>query len=160
MDRECIVHARINQVNNAGDGYDPVWIDGIRTDNGRLASGNQFVTRRENVYDRIKSNGGVTVAVLKNEDGTLSWGFAKCSSLDTYNKKVGRAIAKGRASHRPIVTEDAEYEVIRETALHLARAVDCYGSNSGDKLTDFSLVYLEEVIIEKTEEKSKIPQIG
>lgn len=42
--------------------------------------------------------GGKTVVeILDDEGNVLSIGYARCSDLDNYNKKLGRTIAFGRA---------------------------------------------------------------
>jgi len=64
-------------------------------------------TNNFTLYNHCKDKQGrrFTVAAVV-EDGLLnakvSLGIARCSSKDNFNKKIGRAIAEGRATKRPI----------------------------------------------------------
>lgn len=50
-----------------------------------------------NVLDEAaKQFGGITVAFVDNEDGTISYSFARCSKRDQYVKKIGNQIARER----------------------------------------------------------------
>lgn len=50
-------------------------------------------------------NGGVTIAYVMGADEGQTWQIdfatAQCSPRDNYNKKVGRAIARGRLARNP-----------------------------------------------------------
>lgn len=47
--------------------------------------------------DKILPRGGFTKVTIKTPDGREFCGVAKCSDNDNYNKKIGVAIAIGRA---------------------------------------------------------------
>jgi len=104
---------------------------------------------------RIKSTGGVTVAVIKNEDDTLSWGFSKCSDLDTYNKKVGRTIAVGRAVKKGITTKNMEYKTVRNISLQLAEEIYSLEASDQVKLTEIDPNSIEDLLSETKLEESK-----
>lgn len=50
--------------------------------------------RPTNVQTNCK--GGVTVAVVGNEDDGYTYGVARCSAIDNYDKSKGRSLATGR----------------------------------------------------------------
>lgn len=54
--------------------------------------------RRRDKEGKLLPNGGFTVAyeVVDNEQMKIKFAVAKCSKLDTYNRKRGAAIAAGR----------------------------------------------------------------
>ena len=60
---------------------------------------------------RISSNGGITIAFIKYGK-TLSIGIAKCNNKDTFNKRVGTQIAKGRAEKKLYITDDVDIKDI------------------------------------------------
>lgn len=45
---------------------------------------------------KVCSKGGRTIAFVDNGDGTLTYAIAKCHKNDSYNKKVGNAVARAR----------------------------------------------------------------
>ena len=44
-------------------------------------------------YTRPLEKGGVTIALVHNDDGSVSWGAAWCSIHDRYRRDTGRYIA-------------------------------------------------------------------
>lgn len=55
------------------------------------------IARRNKMGDlEPSSRGGITVCVLRTEDGPV-FGIAACSPLDNYDKRKGRVISEGRA---------------------------------------------------------------
>jgi hypothetical protein len=111
MKRDCIFHARYK----------------LRY-NGKLANNISYIeegltciplNEDEKMKYTIGSNGGITIAILKNTDGTLNWGFAKCNKTDTYCKRIGRNIAIGRAKKYIIKTNDYEFQDVRKKVMKL-----------------------------------------
>ncbi|MBW2992974.1 hypothetical protein KY317_00175 [Candidatus Woesearchaeota archaeon] len=111
MKRDCIIHARNKyKINKLSDGTEEHVSVGLTC---------EPIPKHEKESHFIGSNGGYTVAILKNPDGKLNWGFAKCNLTDTFNKRIGRIIAENRASHYNIQTPDDDFDIIRKTAYEL-----------------------------------------
>lgn len=67
----------------------------------RFEGTRDYMTRWDGRVEGLGSplaKGGVTEAVVVDKDGTIkATGLAICSERDSYNKKIGRDIAIGRA---------------------------------------------------------------
>lgn len=61
-----------------------------------------------------EAKGGVTVAGLIQEDGSVRWGISYCHEKDNFEKKKGREEAIARANDNPvIVTANLDYPVAK-----------------------------------------------
>jgi len=132
MKRNCIVHARIKQRWNGK-------LNKCRYEDVGITASPIEDIKKEN----LKSTGGVTIAVIKKEDGTLSWGFAKCNEMDSYNRRVGRDIAIGRAEKKGIITKDIDFKKVRDVSLVLAHDILSLESADNVKLTKINPTSIE-----------------
>ena len=55
------------------------------------------VPKLDGVQKQLRSKGGMTEVGIYKGDTLLSTGWAKCCSIDNYNRKLGLKIALGRA---------------------------------------------------------------
>lgn len=68
--------------------------------------GKRLLTGEETDAELLHKGGG-TIAIMEDGD-RRSVGIAICSDLDPYNKKIGSAIARGRANYAMKHTENGE----------------------------------------------------
>lgn len=61
---------------------------------------------------------------LDYDTNLLSFGVARCSGKDVYNKKIGRRISEGRALKTPIVTVSVTKENISEVFITTAKQIE------------------------------------
>lgn len=73
----------------------------------------------------VCSKGGRTIAFVDNGDGTLTYAIAKCHKNDSYNKKVGNAVARARLDSP-------------ETSRHIASTINDFRDSvdAGEIVTD------------------------
>ena len=89
----------------------------------------------------------VTVCILEDEDGEVAKGIAICSFKDMPNKKIGRAIAKGRALHS---FENGTFgEIRREEAADVLNFVNYPQTSTFKGEFDPILSEFEEKLLEK-----------
>jgi len=105
MKRDLIIHARYKSAIKNNNCY---------VDDGLSFSPLKGDEKKSHVID---SNGGITLAIVKQTNNTLKWGIALCNKTDIYNKRIGRSIAIGRANKYGLVTSDIEFD----TAISLAK---------------------------------------
>ncbi len=84
----------------------------------------------EYFYHRDAQNRPIVTGCMLKDGVRTAIGRAICSRLDNPSKKIGRAIAKGRAT-RAMLREENGHEVVREEALSQigttdANSFDCY----------------------------------
>jgi len=61
----------------------------------------KFIHYRVKEYGKLSARGGITVC-YQHHDGTVHFGFARCSMSDNYDKKRGRVLAEARMQGAPI----------------------------------------------------------
>ena len=116
MKRNCFIHARYRK-------------NLINPDTGFYSQERLSVEPpKPNVH--IMGNGGITIAILKNEDGTLSWGFSKCNIIDTFSKKRGIHMATIRAKNWNIKTKDFDFKTILSFSNELAEEIERWRVNA------------------------------
>lgn len=62
--------------------------------------------------------------IFDNETRLLQIGYARCSTKDKFDKKIGRTFAQHRAEHKPVITlRLAEGEVLSHIFFEQARCL-------------------------------------
>lgn len=102
MKYNFIIHARYKQLKDRGN---------VHVLNSPSLTCSPLTEQEREFYD-IDAKGGVTLAVVKNPDDTLSWAVSKCNMKDSYNKRIGRNKAIGRAIQNGIRTKDIPLKML------------------------------------------------
>ena len=98
------------------------------------------------IHHRGKHN--FTVAFETNaQNGTITLGFAKCHTNDSFNKKVGRMIAAGRQQKHPIemfyspnLSHKENVDIMVENLNHWIEIHSKIGKLSYQKIKDHILI--------------------